>query len=164
MGGGRAARPDEPGLNADFARRVLLHTAGAVWQDSPQAGVQRIPLDRIGAEVARATSLVRFAPGSRFPAHVHGGGEEILVLDGVFSDESGDYPAGSYLRNPPGSRHAPASAPGLRWRMDGKPLGRGAQVAWLPWPGRHVVQLTDARGRVLDELRIEVRGAGVARR
>lgn len=112
MGGGRAARPDEPGLNADFARRVLLHTAGAVWQDSPQAGVQRIPLDRIGAEVARATSLVRFAPGSRFPAHVHGGGEEILVLDGVFSDESGDYPAGSYLRNPPGSRHAPASAPG----------------------------------------------------
>ena len=59
---------------------------------------------------------------------------------------------------------SPASAPGLRWRMDGKPLGRGAQVAWLPWPGRHVVQLTDARGRVLDELRIEVRGAGVARR
>jgi penicillin-binding protein 1C len=56
---------------------------------------------------------------------------------------------------------APASAPGLRWRMDGKPLGRGAQLAWLPWPGRHVVQLTDARGRVLDEVRIEVRGAGV---
>ena len=59
---------------------------------------------------------------------------------------------------------SPASAPGLRWRMDGKPLGRGAQVAWLPWPGRHVVQLTDGKGQVLDELRIEVRGAGVARR
>lgn len=99
-------------LNADFARRVLVHTAGAAWQDSPQPGVQRIPLDRLGDEVARATSLVRFAPGSRFPAHVHGGGEEILVLDGVFSDESGDYPAGSYLRNPPGSRHSPASGPG----------------------------------------------------
>ena len=50
---------------------------------------------------------------------------------------------------------------GLRWRMDGKPLGRGARIAWLPWPGRHVVQLTDARGQVLDEVRIEVRGAGV---
>jgi len=56
------------------------------------------------------------------------------------------------------------SAPGLRWRMDGKPLGRGVQVAWLPWPGQHVVQLTDARGRVLDEVRIEVRGAGVKAR
>lgn len=99
-------------VNADFDRRVVVHTARAAWQDSPQAGVQRIPLDRIGAEVARATSLVRFAPGSHFPAHVHGGGEEILVLDGVFSDETGDYPVGSYLRNPPGSRHTPASAPG----------------------------------------------------
>ena len=99
-------------LNADFRQRAVIHTADQPWQDSPQPGVQRIPLDRIGDEVARATSLVRFAPASRFPAHVHGGGEEILVLDGVFSDETGDYPAGSYLRNPPGSRHSPASAPG----------------------------------------------------
>lgn len=99
-------------VNADFDRRVVVDTASAAWQDSPQAGVQRIPLDRIGEEVARATSLVRFAPGSHFSAHRHGGGEEILVLDGVFSDETGDYPAGSYLRNPPGSRHTPASAPG----------------------------------------------------
>ena len=49
----------------------------------------------------------------------------------------------------------------LRWRIDGRPLGRGAQVAWLPWPGRHRVQLTDAQGLVLDEIRIEVRGAGI---
>jgi anti-sigma factor ChrR (cupin superfamily) len=99
-------------LNADFEQRVVLHTATLPWQDSPQQGVTRIPLDRIGDEVARATSLVRFAAGSHFPEHVHGGGEEILVLDGVFSDESGDYPAGCYLRNPPGSRHAPASVEG----------------------------------------------------
>ncbi|WPP45605.1 cupin domain-containing protein [Pseudomonas sp. AN-1] len=99
-------------LNDDFERRVVLHTATARWQDSPQPGVQRIALDRVGDEVARATSLVRFAAGSHFPAHVHGGGEEILVLAGVFSDESGDYPAGCYLRNPPGSRHAPASVEG----------------------------------------------------
>ena len=69
-------------------------------------------LFRIGEEKARATSIVRYAPGSVFPAHGHPGGEEILVLDGVFQDESGDYPAGSYMRNPPGSRHTPASAPG----------------------------------------------------
>ena len=49
----------------------------------------------------------------------------------------------------------------LRWQMDGKPFARGPQVQWLPWPGRHVVQLTDARGATLDEIRLEVRGAGV---
>lgn len=54
-----------------------------------------------------------------------------------------------------------ATGEGLLWRMDGKPLGRGPRVAWLPWPGRHVVQITDAQGQVLDEIRIEVRGAGV---
>ena len=69
-------------------------------------------LDRVGDEVARATSLVRYAPGSRFDRHVHGGGEEILVLEGVFSDETGDHPAGSYLRHPPGSSHAPSSREG----------------------------------------------------
>ena len=57
--------------------------------------------------------------------------------------------------------HLRASGQGLYWRMDGKPLGRGPQVAWLPWPGRHVIQITDAAGTVLDEVRIEVRGAGV---
>lgn len=61
---------------------------------------------------ARATSLVRYQPGSHFSAHEHGGGEEILVLDGVFEDEHGYYPAGSYLRNPPGSRHTPGSTEG----------------------------------------------------
>jgi len=69
-------------------------------------------LDRIGAEVAVATSLVRYAPGSRFPVHVHDRGEEYLVLDGVFSDASGDYGAGSYVRNPPGTSHAPWTDPG----------------------------------------------------
>ena len=99
-------------INADFSLRVVIRTAAEAWQPSPQAGVERIPLDRIGAEVARATSLVRYAPGSSFTAHGHGGGEEILVLGGVFSDEHGDYPAGSYLRNPPGTRHAPFTREG----------------------------------------------------
>ena len=69
-------------------------------------------LDRVGDEVARATSIVRYAPRSRFSAHLHGGGEEFLVLEGVFQDENGDYPAGTYVRNPPGTRHSPGSEPG----------------------------------------------------
>jgi anti-sigma factor ChrR (cupin superfamily) len=69
-------------------------------------------LDRQGDEVARATSIVRYAPGSRFEQHSHGGGEEILVLEGTFSDEHGDYAAGTYLRNPSGSSHAPFSERG----------------------------------------------------
>lgn len=85
---------------------------GAVWLPSPLPGVTRFPLYREGGEVAKATSLVRYAPRSSFAPHVHGGGEEILVLDGVFSDETGDYPAGSYLRNPPGSSHTPSSVEG----------------------------------------------------
>jgi anti-sigma factor ChrR (cupin superfamily) len=100
-------------INADFDQRVVMPPPAAdAWQPSREPGVDRYMLDRSGGEVARATSIVRYAPGSSFAPHVHGGGEEILVLDGVFSDEHGDYPAGSYLRNPPGSIHAPRSASG----------------------------------------------------
>lgn len=99
-------------LNDDFTVAVLMHGADLPWVPSPSAGVERRLLFRIGGEVARATSLVRYAPGSAFPRHTHGGGEEILVLDGVFQDEHGDYPAGSYFRNPPGTSHVPASQPG----------------------------------------------------
>ena len=99
-------------INADFEQRAVLRPADARWQPSPLPGVERWMLDRVGGEVARATSLVRYAPGSRFERHVHGGGEEILVLDGVFSDGSGDHGAGTYLRNPPGSAHEPQSREG----------------------------------------------------
>lgn len=99
-------------VNADFSRRVVIKTHALPWVPSPQAGVERRLLDRIGSEVARATSLVRYAPNSIFPAHDHALGEEFLVLDGIFSDEHGDYPAGTYVRNPPGSRHSPRTAPG----------------------------------------------------
>lgn len=99
-------------INADFSVRVVMHGATMPWVDSPIAGVQRRMLDRIGDEVARATSIVRYAPGSKFTAHTHNGGEEFIVLEGVFQDEYGDYPAGSYIRNPPTSRHAPGSASG----------------------------------------------------
>jgi quercetin dioxygenase-like cupin family protein len=110
-------------LNADFTTRVAVHAAALPWKPSPIPGVERRMLDRIGGEVARATSIVRYAPGSSFSPHVHGGGEEFLVLEGVFKDEDGEYPAGSYVRNPPQSRHTPGSRPGCTmlvklWQFD----------------------------------------------
>ena len=99
-------------LNPDFTARAAVHGAALPWVSSPIAGVERRMLDRIGEEVARATTIVRYAPESRFSPHVHGGGEEFIVLEGVFQDEHGDFPAGSYIRNPPQSRHTPGSKPG----------------------------------------------------
>ena len=99
-------------IHSDLSERIVLHTDGLAWHASPIQGVERQMLDRVGEEVARATSVVRYAPNTEFTPHAHDGGEEILVLDGCFSDERGDYPAGMYLRNPPGSRHAPFSNDG----------------------------------------------------
>ena len=101
-------------LNADFSRRAIVSAAKQEWRTSPESGVDRLMLDRVGDEVARATSVVRYRPGSRFASHAHAKGEEFLVLDGTFSDETGDYPAGTYVRNPPGSSHAPFSEHGCR--------------------------------------------------
>lgn len=110
-------------LNADFSQRVVVHAPQLAWQASPMPGVDRRMLDRIGDEVARATSIVRYAPLSHFSAHTHTGGEEFIVLDGVFQDEHGDFPVGSYVRNPPTSSHTPGSKPGCTifvklWQFD----------------------------------------------
>ncbi|WOJ89533.1 cupin domain-containing protein [Methylocapsa polymorpha] len=99
-------------IRADFSQRVVVRPGEADWTPSPQPGVDRLMLDRIGEEIARATSLVRFSPGSFFPFHEHGGGEEVFVVDGVFEDEYGRYPAGTYLRDPIGSSHAPFTQDG----------------------------------------------------
>ncbi|WP_415922244.1 cupin domain-containing protein [Tateyamaria sp. SN6-1] len=110
-------------INADFTTRVAINSDQLDWQPSPMKGVDRRMLDRIGGEVARATSIVRYAPGSSFSAHTHTGGEEFIVLDGVFQDEHGDYPTGTYVRNPPTTSHTPGSAPGCTvfvklWQFD----------------------------------------------
>ena len=94
-------------VNDDFGLRVVVYHDHYQWVASPMPGVQRMMLDRIGDEIARATTIVRYAPNSEFSAHTHGGGEEYFVLDGVFSDENGDYHAGTYVRNPIGSSHSP---------------------------------------------------------
>ena len=96
-------------INADYRQRVTLNHHDLPWISSPETGVERKMLERLGGEVAKATSIVRYQPGSKFHAHRHDFGEEILVLEGVFSDETGDYPAGTYLMSPPGSSHAPFS-------------------------------------------------------
>jgi anti-sigma factor ChrR (cupin superfamily) len=128
-------------LNSDFDLRIVQYARDALWTPSPLPGVERRMLDRIGGEVARATSIVRYAAGSRFDRHVHGGGEEILVLEGVFSDERGDHPAGTYLRNPPGTSHAPYSRGGCTlfvklWQFAADDLApvriATATTAWHP--------------------------------
>ncbi len=96
-------------VRADFASPACVAARDHLWVASPEPGVERVMLDRVGDEVAVATSIVRYAPGSRFAAHRHDRGEEFLVLDGVFADEIADYPAGTYVRNPPGTAHTPRS-------------------------------------------------------
>lgn len=156
-------------INADFSRRALVAPDQYAWTASPESGVERVMLDRIGAEKARATSIVRYAPGSRFPAHSHPGGEEILVLSGVFSDEDGDYPEGWYLRNPPGSSHAPSSRDGAtifvklrqmaasetaRVRIDTR-----APSSWRQQGLRAVCPLFSAEGEQVTLQRVEPDGA-----
>jgi anti-sigma factor ChrR (cupin superfamily) len=99
-------------LNMDFEKQAVIKTAQQEWVASPMPGVWRKPLAREDLERGHATSIVRYDPGARFSAHDHPLGEEILVLEGVFSDETGDYPAGTYFRNPEGFRHAPFSVEG----------------------------------------------------
>ncbi|EBA12127.1 cupin domain-containing protein [Roseobacter sp. CCS2] len=158
-------------LNADFTKRILIQTADIPWKASPIPGVDRRMLDRIGDEVARATSIVRYAPGSQFSAHTHTGGEEFVVLEGVFQDEHGDYPAGTYVRNPPTSSHTPGAKEGCTifvklWQFDPNDrtqfrknmqadmidLGNGISSQTLHKDARETVRcITLAPGATLDE-------------
>ncbi|MBU1393462.1 MAG: cupin domain-containing protein [Gammaproteobacteria bacterium] len=99
-------------LNMNFSERVVIDTQQQPWLPSPAQGVWRKPLEREAKESGHTSSIVKYDAGSQFATHKHPLGEEIFVLEGVFSDENGDYPAGSYLRHPPGSQHAPFSHEG----------------------------------------------------
>lgn len=152
-------------LNVDFSQRVVIDTETEPWVASPLPGVERRLLDRIGDEVARATTIVRYAPGSYFSPHTHSGGEEFLVLDGVFSDEHGDYGPGMYVRNPVGSSHQSFSRGGCTilvklWQMD-----PGDQefvridttaAAWGPWTldGVEVIRLAERPGERVYMMRL----------
>ena len=151
-------------LNADFGARAAVHAARLDWTSSPIRGVDRRMLDRIGDEVARATSIVRYAPHSHFSPHTHGGGEEFLVLDGVFQDEHGDYPPGTYVRNPPTSSHTPGSEPGCTifvklWQFD--PDDRTpvridtSALSFAPVPGLPGVELAQLFEDSSEHVRLE---------
>lgn len=110
-------------LNANLKKRIVINTSQLPWTDSPSVGVKRRMLERDGQEIARATSIVRYAPDSFFSTHIHGGGEEFLVLEGIFADEYGEYSSGTYVRNPVGSKHTPYSQDGCMilvklWQMN----------------------------------------------
>lgn len=135
-------------INADFTKHVTVNSEALDWIASPMPGVDRRMLDRIGGEVARATSIVRYAPNSKFSAHEHTGGEEFIVLDGVFQDEHGDYPVGTYVRNPPTTSHTPGSEPGCTifvklWQFD-------------------LDDRTQFRKNMVDELEAPVNGVAIA--
>lgn len=98
-------------LRADFARREVVRPGEGAWRPSPMAGTERLLLDRAGGEVARETSIVRYAAGARLRAHTHDGGEEFLVLAGSLHDAAGDYPDGTYVRNPVATAHAARAGP-----------------------------------------------------
>ena len=151
-------------LNADFTQRAVVHGAQTEWVPSPMPGVDRRMLDRIGDEVARATSIVRYAPGSAFSEHTHTGGEEFFVLDGVFQDDYGDFPAGTYVRNPPTTKHVPSSDGGCTifvklWQFDPEDRNQfhvdTLSGAYLDDPGRPGVSVLalhqDARETVVME-------------
>ena len=158
-------------LNADFEQPVAVHAGELEWRASPMPGVSRRMLDRIGDEVARATTIVRFAPGSAFSPHTHDGGEEFIVLEGIFQDEHGDFPAGSYIRNPPTSSHTPASEPGCTifvklWQFD--PADRThvrldlGKMAALPDPSRPGVEVTPLFRDAAEDVRRERWAPGAA--
>lgn len=141
---GVAGSKAEEMLHLDFAQRVVLSTREQPWESSPAPGVERKKLARADGEQGHATSVVRYAAGARFPSHGHPGGEEIFVLEGTFSDETGDYPAGTYLRNPPGFSHAPSSRDGcvifvkLHQFLPGETQRvciRTPEASWLPGQG-----------------------------
>jgi len=94
-------------INADFALKAVVHTQTMPWEKSPIEGVERKYLDRVGGEVAMASTVVKYAPNSSFTRHAHGGGEEIFVIKGVFHDEHASYPTGSWIRSPRYSKHTP---------------------------------------------------------
>jgi anti-sigma factor ChrR (cupin superfamily) len=129
-------------VNADLAQRVVIDTEALPWEPSPSGTVWRKPLYRQGGEFGPVTSLVRYGPGGTFREHAHPEGEEILVLAGIFSDEHGDYPDGTFLMNPHNSRHAPRSEHGctlfVRLRQypgDDRPqlvVNTSAEDGWRP--------------------------------
>ncbi len=152
-------------LNADFTQAASAKLSDTDWVASPMKGVDRCMLDRLGHDGARATSIVRYAPGSMFSPHTHHGGEEFLVLEGVFQDEHGDYPPGTYVRNPPTSRHTPGAAQGCvifvklgQFDLSDRTFARinTHKIGCLPDPVRQGVAVTPLYEDAREKVQLEV--------
>jgi anti-sigma factor ChrR (cupin superfamily) len=158
-------------INGDLAARVAVDTTAMQWTPSPSRTVWRKRLHLVGpVESGQVTSVVRYEPSSTFHAHDHPDGEEILVLDGVFSDEHGDWPGGTYLLNPEGFRHTPFSREGcvLFVKLRQFPGREREHVALrtetMPWePARAgvAVRRLYAQEGFFDSMRLERWDAGV---
>ncbi len=131
-------------LNMNFNTRSVILWDHQDWLESPLAGVYRKPLEREAAEHGHVTSIVKYEAKSYFNEHNHPLGEEIFVLEGTFSDETGDFGPGTYIRNPPGSKHKPFSHEGCvifvklnQFHSDDKDLLRinTHKTEWLPGSG-----------------------------
>ncbi len=144
-------------IHADHSKRVVVDSSALPWVASPMPGVLRKMLERDGGEQARATSVVRYEAGSHFETHVHSGGEEIFVLEGILEDDLGTYPAGTYLKNSPGSSHQSLSRDGctlfvkLRYAKEGdtqRVVVNSRDAQWLPGlvPGLEVLPLSEFMG------------------
>jgi anti-sigma factor ChrR (cupin superfamily) len=161
-------------LNGDLSRRISVNTAAMDWIASPSRTVWRKRVHLVGSpEAGQVTSVVRYDPGSNFPAHEHPDGEEIFVLEGVFSDEHGDWPAGTYLLNPEGFRHAPFSRDGcvlfvkLRQFPDRSREHVALRTQDLPWQATNVAgvesKLLYSQSGFSDTMRLERWLPGTAR-
>jgi anti-sigma factor ChrR (cupin superfamily) len=95
-------------LGPDQVVREVIDTKSAQWHQGMVPGLHVMPLMQQG----NGSTLVRWAPQTYFNPHKHYGGEEIFVVDGVFEDEHGRYPAGSWIRSPHMSLHQPFSKEG----------------------------------------------------
>jgi anti-sigma factor ChrR (cupin superfamily) len=153
----------EQEVNPDLSRFVRVETERVPWSGSPAKGVLRKRLELIGTDAPRLTTLVRFTPASIFPAHVHDGGEELLVLEGTFSDDRGDYPSGTYVRNPPGSRHATSSREGCTLFVKLRQFAPGDEAtvvmdtraaSWQRGPGVEMLPLHHHDGEQVSLLRL----------
>ncbi len=96
-------------LSRRDAQQRMLRPQDRVWHPGLVSGLRVLSL---GEFEGAHTALVQWQPGTRFQYHRHYGGEEIFVMEGVFQDEHGDYPAGTWLRSPHLSAHVPFSEPG----------------------------------------------------
>jgi hypothetical protein len=134
-------------INDNLSAPIVVHAERQDWVLSPAAGV-----DRANAIPCRRRSRPRdvdraLCSASAFPRHTHGGGEEVLVLEGVFQDEHGDYPAGSCFRNPPGTSHVPATREDCTvfvrlWQFRERD---NIQIVCQPGEGQHIDRRSGAR-------------------